>query len=1085
MNRGQARLAYWWKASSGTKSNEDFNDLIHVLSSTGFDDRPITEGGFSAEKDATGIFSGDDGWNEKCLETPLPKTHTPFRDEASHPTFPVPGFRFRRLLSLLKAAVMDETTEYVNQHHWIPHELYWRPDHVASTPADPQPPPIRIFTDIFNSDEMLKEAETLRTMARNPADPADLEYAVLPLLIWSDATQLSNFGSASLWPIYVYLGNVSKYVRARPTSFAAHHLAYIPDLPDSFKEYYTNLYGRPPSSDVLKFCKRELFQQVWLALMDDDFMTAYEHGFVVTCGDGVTRRMFPRFLTYSADYPEKILGTALRPLAKCPCTRCLVCKEDIADSGLPTDMSNRETKKRVDDSNVQDAIAAARRAVFKGRSLAGKYVKVHLDDRSLNPIRVSTTCCTINCSSTGSFQFIQSAFSERLASFGFNVYDLFAPDLMHEFELGVWKGTFQHLMRLLDSDTRGGDSLASFNSRMRLMPTFGSGRIRRFWHDASSRKRLAARDYEAYLLTIMPAFDGLLADNNDNHIVSNMLFELANWHALAKLRLQTDITIDIMATSTLHMYASVRKFADTTCTRHTTYETGAEAETRVRRETAQPHRKSRPADTRRKRKDFSVNKTYKYHALGHCVAYIRRRGPLDVYSTQTGELEHRHVKRFYSRTNKVRYIPQLASQTRRAALLQKIKHRDVGFVPRRELAYHQKRAATMLQESSERLSTAPMHGVNGSVPEGDNDATDSVGCDPHAKYNVGQSRNDSVKIFNWLASNRTDPAIVDFLPALRRHCFARLFSSDRTALEERPLNPAETIGLHIHDTRIYRHKVIRFNYSTYDMRRDQDSVNPRTHSDVMVWAPDTDAIVADTPHLQYSYARVIDIFHVYVSYVGPGSTAYTQRSHRLDVLRVRWFEHDPTYQSGFAHRRLPRVKFVPHEDPTAFGFLDPACVIRASYLLPAFDMGRTQELLPPSPLARVTSGDKDDEDFAGFHVCMFVDRDMYMRYLGGGVGHREEFITVEQSRMHALRAEADHDKDIGVVGGSEHIRLDEDDDACDEEDEEMECSDESHSDEEYDLEDLDDADDDDENHMLEDLDDYEDNVYEIEGFARP
>ena len=56
---------------------------------------------------------------------------------------------------------------------------------------------------------------------------------------------------------------------------------------------------------MLRFCKRELFQAIWLLLMDPEFMEAYEHGFVIECADGVMRRLFPRVFTYSADYPEK------------------------------------------------------------------------------------------------------------------------------------------------------------------------------------------------------------------------------------------------------------------------------------------------------------------------------------------------------------------------------------------------------------------------------------------------------------------------------------------------------------------------------------------------------------------------------------------------------------------------------------------------------------------------------------------------------------------------------------------------------------------------------------------------------------
>ena len=38
--------------------------------------------------------------------------------------------------------------------------------------------------------------------------------------------------------------------------------------------------------------------------LDDDFISAYEHGIVVRSTDGVERRWFPRILTYSADVSE-------------------------------------------------------------------------------------------------------------------------------------------------------------------------------------------------------------------------------------------------------------------------------------------------------------------------------------------------------------------------------------------------------------------------------------------------------------------------------------------------------------------------------------------------------------------------------------------------------------------------------------------------------------------------------------------------------------------------------------------------------------------------------------------------------------
>ena len=50
---------------------------------------------------------------------------------------------------------------------------------------------------------------------------------------------------------------------------------------------------------------------IWLLIMDDEFMDAYRHGILVYCGDGILRRIFPRFFTYSADYPEKCVIISL------------------------------------------------------------------------------------------------------------------------------------------------------------------------------------------------------------------------------------------------------------------------------------------------------------------------------------------------------------------------------------------------------------------------------------------------------------------------------------------------------------------------------------------------------------------------------------------------------------------------------------------------------------------------------------------------------------------------------------------------------------------------------------------------------
>lgn len=51
--------------------------------------------------------------------------------------------------------------------------------------------------------------------------------------------------------------------------------------------------------------RRELIHEVWNTLLDDEFLQAWRYGVVIRCADGITRRVFPRIFSYSADYPEK------------------------------------------------------------------------------------------------------------------------------------------------------------------------------------------------------------------------------------------------------------------------------------------------------------------------------------------------------------------------------------------------------------------------------------------------------------------------------------------------------------------------------------------------------------------------------------------------------------------------------------------------------------------------------------------------------------------------------------------------------------------------------------------------------------
>ncbi|TBU29742.1 hypothetical protein BD311DRAFT_833804, partial [Dichomitus squalens] len=304
-----------------------------------------------------------------------------------------------------------------------------------------------------------------------------------------------------------------------------------------------------------------------------------------------------------------------------------------------------------------------------------------------------------------------------------------------------------------------------------------------------------------------------------------------------------------------------------------------------------------------------------------------------------GELEHRHVKRFYARTNKIAYEMQIARKERKRTLLASIRARD-SFRPLSTLRQDRKRVAIASAEAQARS----VHYDSGKSPQAP----------------------DGFEIWAWLEDHEGDPTTKDFITLLREHLVRRILGSD--AEPEDGFSDDHTGRIHILNNRLYRHKTIRINHTTYDMRREQDTVNPRTHADIMLLSPDSD----DFP---FWYACVLNIFHANVRYDGPGSTRMTQKWHRVDFVWVRWFERDTSYRSGFQHRRLPRLQFQDAHDPdnVPFGFVDPDDIIRSAYLIPAFEHGGTTELLGASKLARRLKDDgDDDDDWRYFYVCMYV-----------------------------------------------------------------------------------------------------------------
>ena len=140
----------------------------------------------------------------------------------------------------------------------------------------------------------------------------------------------------------------------------------------------------------------------------------------------------------------------------------------------------------------------------------------------------------------------------------------------------------------------------------------------------------------------------------------------------------------------------------------------------------------------------------------------------------------------------------------------------------------------------------------------------------------------------------------------------------------------------------------------YDVWHVQDVVNPNTeHRDIMM-------LSSSSSH-PFCYACVIGIFHANVIYTGPGLLDYQPR--RLEFLWVRWFELIEWPLDSRENLVLDALRFVPMMEDDAFGFVDPANVIRSCHIILAFAMGK----LHPDGVA-MSGCARDGDDWKRYYI---------------------------------------------------------------------------------------------------------------------
>jgi len=216
------RIMKWFNSGSSMKTEAEVNRLVkEIHSACGFPDSDLE--GFDVRRETKRLDVAQmlrpfaDGFQETNLKISVPSGDP----DVSPQEFTVPGLQFRSITSVIKAAFESPLADHF---HLSPYRLFRK----SPTTNEEQ----RIYSELYDSDAFIEVHDDVQRHGLLPPDDLGcaLEKVVAALMFWSDSTHLTDFGTAKIWPIYLLFGNLSKYIRMRPTSGACHHLAYIPTV---------------------------------------------------------------------------------------------------------------------------------------------------------------------------------------------------------------------------------------------------------------------------------------------------------------------------------------------------------------------------------------------------------------------------------------------------------------------------------------------------------------------------------------------------------------------------------------------------------------------------------------------------------------------------------------------------------------------------------------------------------------------------------------------------------------------------------------------------------------------------------------
>ncbi|KAF8259179.1 hypothetical protein EI94DRAFT_1617172 [Lactarius quietus] len=326
---------------------------------------------------------------------------------------------------------------------------------------------------------------------------------IIPVLISTDKTQLTQFRNKSAYPIYMTIGNIPKHVRRKTSSRAYVLLGYLPTT--KLEEQTNKAKRKRLTANLYHACLRHILQPL---------VMAGKEGVLMSTAASEVYRTHPVIASFIGNYPEQVLTTCT--LTR-DCPRCGTTNNNLGNF-------NPDYVHAPRDLDTSLAVLNSFKVEPAGFLRASSVIRMKPVP---HPFWLDLPFMNIYCSIT--------------------------PDVLHQLYQGVIKHLKTWILSICDP--------AEIDARCRRLPP--NHQIRLFMKGISSLSRVTGQEHDQicrFLLGII--IDIRLPDNLSNGRLLRSTRALLDFLYIAQYPVHTDTTLKLLTEALSRFHANKGVFSD-------------------------------------------------------------------------------------------------------------------------------------------------------------------------------------------------------------------------------------------------------------------------------------------------------------------------------------------------------------------------------------------------------------------------------------------------------------------------------------------------------------------------------------------